>query len=107
MLSQADKDVLTNKDFQQLVMVRSRVSWSFLILLLSLYAAFGIMSVYSPEFLAQPVLTGGIVPIGVAIGYAILAMTFLITIIYVWLANSYFVPLERKVIASIRMGDQA
>ena len=28
MLSQADKEILSNKDFQQLVTVRSRVSWS-------------------------------------------------------------------------------
>ena len=106
MLSQADKEILVNKDFQQLVMVRSRVSWSFLIVLLSLYAAFGMMSVYSPEILAQPVFSGGIVPVGVAMGYGILGMTFVITIIYVWIANSYFAPLERKVIASITAGNQ-
>lgn len=106
MLSQADKEILINKDFQQLVMVRSRVSWSFLIVLLSLYAVFGVLSIYSPETLAQPVFSDGIVPVGVAMGYGILGTTFLITVIYVWLANSYFVPLERKVIASRIAGNQ-
>jgi len=106
MLSQADKEILTNKDFQQLVTVRSRLSWLFLILLLALYAVFGLMSVYSPEILSRPVFAGGVVPVGVAMGYGILAMTFLITIIYVWLANSYFAPLERKVIASVMAGEQ-
>jgi uncharacterized membrane protein (DUF485 family) len=105
MLSQADKEILANKDFQQLVMVRSRVSWSFLTLLLGLYTVYGLMSVYFPEILSRPVLAGGIVPVGVAMGYGILAMTFLITIIYVWLANSYFAPLERKIIASVTAGE--
>ena len=106
MLSKADKEILTNKDFQQLVTVRKQVAWSFLILLLGLYSVFGLMSVYSPEILSRPVFAGGIVPIGVAMGYGILAMTFLVTIIYVWLANSYFAPLERKVIASVMAGEQ-
>lgn len=106
MLSQADKEILANKDFQQLVMVRSRVSWSFLTLLLGLYTVYGLMSVYSPEILSRPVFAGGIVPVGVAMGYGILAMTFLITIIYVWLANSYFAPLERKIIASVTAGER-
>lgn len=107
MLSQVDKEILVNKDFQQLVKVRGRVSWSFLLVLLGLYTAFGLMSVYSPEILARPVFAGGIVPFGIAMGYGILAMTFLTTIIYVWLANSYFAPLEKKIIASITAGEQA
>jgi len=86
------------------VKVRSRVSWSFLLVLLSLYLAFGLLSAYSPEVLARPVFTGGVVPFGVAMGYGILAMTFTITLVYVWIANSYFVPLERKIIATIVAG---
>ena len=31
--------------------------------------------------------------------YAILALTFIFTLLYVWLANAYFEPLERKIIA--------
>ena len=106
MLSKADKAILTNKDFQQLVKVRKLFAWSFLSLLLGLYAVFGLMSVYSPEILSRPVFTGGIVPMGIAMGYGILAMTFLITIIYVWIANSYFAPLERKIIASVMAGEK-
>lgn len=107
MLSQLDKEILINKDFQQLVKVRRRVSWSFLILLLALYLAFGLLSIYSPAVLARPVFAGGVVPFGVAMGYGILGMTFIITLVYVWLSNNYFVPLERKVIATITAGEQA
>lgn len=105
MLSQLDKEILLNKDFQQLVKVRRRVSFSFLLLLLGLYLAFGLLSVYSPTLLAQPVFAGGVVPIGIAMGYGILGMTFIITLIYVWISNNYFVPLERKIIASIEAGE--
>ena len=104
MLSQTDKEILTNKDFQKLVTVRHRVAWSFLIVLLSSYLAFGLMSVYSPEILARPLNAGGVVPFGVAMGYGILGMTFAVTLVYVWIANSYFAPLEKKVIAAIMAG---
>ena len=107
MLSQLDKEILINKDFQQLVKVRRRVSWSFLIFLLGLYVAFGVLSVYYPAVLARPVFTGGIVPFGVLMGYAILASAFIITLIYVRISNNYFVPLERKIIASIKAGGQS
>lgn len=107
MLSQLNKEILTNKDFQQLVKVRRRVSWSFLTLLLGLYLTFGILSVYAPAVLAQPVIAGGVIPFGVAMGYGILAMIFIVTLAYVWLSNHYFVPTERKIIATIRTGEKA
>ena len=97
MLSQTDKAILANKDFQKLVTVRRRVARSFLLILLGLYLAFGLMSVYSPAVLAQPVFSDGVVPVGIAMGYAILFLIFLFTLIYVWLANSFFEPLERKI----------
>ena len=104
MLSQLDKEILLNEDFQQLVKVRRRVSWSFLMFLLGLYSAFGFLSIYSPAVLARPVFAGGIVPFGVLMGYAILASAFIITLIYVWISNNYFVPLEKKVIEAIKAG---
>ena len=99
MLSQADKEILINQDFRKLVTVRRWVSWSFLIVLLGLYLAYGLLSVYAPAFLARPVFSDGIVPFGVVMGYAILALTFTLTLVYVWVANSYFEPLEKKIIA--------
>jgi uncharacterized membrane protein (DUF485 family) len=97
MLSQTDKEILANKDFHKLVTLRRRVSWSFLVVLLGLYLAFGLMSVYSPAVLARPLFSDGIVPMGIVMGYAILTLTFILTLVYVWLANSVFEPLERKI----------
>ena len=102
MLSQADKEILKNNDFHKLVSVRRGVSWSFLLLLLGSYLAFGWMSVYSPEFLARPFFSDGVVPTGIVMGYAILALCFMLTLAYVWLANSFFEPLEKKIIAELK-----
>lgn len=99
MISTQEKQVLENHDFQRLVSVRRRVSWSFLLTLLGLYLAFGVMSVYTPEVLATPVVTGSVIPFGVVMGYGILTLTFITTIIYVWIANNYFAPLEKKIMA--------
>ena len=102
MLSQSDKEIIKNKDFQKLVSVRRRISWSFLLVLLGLYLAFGLMSVYTPGILARPFFSGGVVPVGIVMGYAILFLTFLLTLIYVWVANSFFEPLERKIAGNER-----
>lgn len=107
MLSQLDKEILINEDFQQLVKVRRRVSWSFLIFLLSLYGAFTVLSIYAPAILARPVFAGSVIPFGILMGYAILGSAFTITLIYVWIANNYFVPLERKIIDAIKAGEQS
>ena len=88
MLSQADKEILCNKNFQRLVAVRRWVAWSFLLLLLGLYLAFGLLSVYSPAFLARPVFADGVVPFGVIMGYGILATTFMCGLRIVFLNRS-------------------
>ena len=97
MLSKTDQDILINTDFQRLVRVRRRVSWSFLLVLLGMYLLFGIMSVYFPAVLARPFISGGVVPWGIVMGYFILGMTFFLTLVYVWIANSFFEPLEIKI----------
>jgi len=102
MLSQTDKEVLKDKNFHKLVSVRRTVSWSFLLLLLGSYLAFGLMFIYAPLFLARPFFSDGVVPIGIVMGYAILGFSFILTLVYVWLANSYFEPLERKIIAALK-----
>ncbi len=101
MLSQTSQEILSNKNFHILVSARRRVSWLFLFILLGSYLAFGLLSVYYPSFLARPVFSDGVVPVGIAMGYAILALTFILTLVYVWLANSYFEPLEKKIMAEL------
>ena len=101
MLSQVDKEVLKNADFHRLVAIRRWVSWSFLLVLLGLYLAFGLLSVYFPAFLARPIGSDGVVPVGIAMGYFILAMTFILMLAYVWIANSLFEPLEKKITAEL------
>ena len=89
-------------DFRRLVAVRRRVTWSFLAILLGLYVAFGLLSVYYPAILARPVFADGVVPVGVAMGYLNLALTFVLTVAYVWIANAYLEPLERSIVARAR-----
>lgn len=101
MLSQTSKEILTDKNFHKLVSVRRRVSWSFLLVLLGFYLVFGLLSVYFPSLLAHPVFSDGAVPIGIAMGYAILTLSFILTLVYLWLANNYFEPLEKKIKAGL------
>ena len=95
---------MKNKDFRRLVRVRRWVSNTFLLFLLALYLLFSLLSVYAPEVLAEPVFSNGVVPFGIVLGYAILAMIFILTLVYVRLANHFFEPLEKNVMASIKRG---
>jgi uncharacterized membrane protein (DUF485 family) len=47
------------------------------------------------------VFSDGVVPVGVAMGYMILALTFIFMLVYVWIANGFFEPLEKKIIAGL------
>jgi uncharacterized membrane protein (DUF485 family) len=100
-LSSEDRELLDKAGFHRLVVMRRRVSWSLLLVLLGLYLAFGLLSVYLPSFLARPVLSHGVVPVGVAMGYLILALNFIFMLVYVWIANHVLEPLEKKVLAEL------
>jgi uncharacterized membrane protein (DUF485 family) len=97
MLSETDKEVLKNRDFQKLVRVRRWVTASFMLLLLGLYLVFSLLSIYAPDVLAARVISTSPVPAGIALGYAILALIFVLTLVYVWLANNFFEPLEKDI----------
>ncbi len=101
MLTHTRKEILANNNFHKLVSLRRRVSWSFLLVLLGSYLAFGLLSVYSPAWLARPVFSDGVVPLGIVMGYAILALSFILTLVYMWIANHYFEPLETKIKAEL------
>ena len=101
--SQVDQEILRNADFHRLVAARRQVSWSLLLVLLGLYLVFGLLSVHFPAFLAMTPLRDGIVPMGIFLGYAILALTFVFMLVYVWIANSYLEPLEKKVLADLSL----
>jgi uncharacterized membrane protein (DUF485 family) len=57
--------------------------------------------VFIPSNPASPVFSDGVVPAGVAMGYLILALTFIFMLVYVWIANGFFEPLEKKIIAGL------
>jgi uncharacterized membrane protein (DUF485 family) len=106
-LASADKATLDGADFRKLVRVRRWVSWSLLLVLFGLYLAFGLLSIYAPAVLARPVFADGVVPVGIAMGYLILALNFIFMLAYVWIANHFFEPLEKKISAAARQHNAA
>ena len=74
-----------------------------LLVLLGLYLVFGLLSVHFPGFLAKVLFRDGIVPVGIVLGYAILALTFVFMLVYVSIANWFLEPLEKKVRADLSL----
>jgi uncharacterized membrane protein (DUF485 family) len=101
MLSQSDKEILLHPEFHRLVRSRRWLSWTLLLVLLGGYFAYGALSIYAPQWLAMPAFEGGIVPNGVVMGYAILALTIVFTVVYVRVANHRFETLSARVRADV------
>ncbi|BBF86745.1 putative membrane protein [Aquitalea magnusonii] len=89
--------ILQHPDFQQLIAQKTRLSWSLSAVMLVIYYGFIMLLAFSPGTLGSP-LSDGAITIGIPVGVAIILLTFVLTGIYVWIANRYLDPLNEKVL---------
>ena len=83
--------------FRSLVARRARLRLLLTCLLLGLYLAFCLGVVYVPDFFARPLSPTSVVPVGVAIAYALIALSIIVAGFYVHVANTQFAKLEQDV----------
>jgi uncharacterized membrane protein (DUF485 family) len=87
--------------FQELVRRRSRFAWTLSILMLIVYQAFILLVAFDKGFLATPISSGTVTTWGIPIGVSIIVFAFLLTGIYVWVANSRFDEMNRELIKEV------
>jgi uncharacterized membrane protein (DUF485 family) len=87
--------------FQELVRHRSRFAWTLSIIMLAVYQAFILLVAFDKGFLATPIFSGGVTTWGIPIGIGVIIFAFLLTGIYVWIANSRFDQMNRELIAEV------
>ncbi len=76
--------------FQALVSRRNRHAYGLTALIIAVYFSFILTLAFAPHWLAQPLLPGRVMPVGLVVGGAIIVLTVLLTVAYVWRANNEF-----------------
>jgi uncharacterized membrane protein (DUF485 family) len=86
--------------FQELVRRRSRFAWTLSWIMLLIYQGFILLVAFAPRFLATPI-GDGVITVGIPIGLGVIISAFLLTGIYVWVANSRFDEMTRELIKEV------
>lgn len=96
------EQVKLNPNFQRLVARRSRWAWGLATIILIMYFAFILLIAFTPHWLAQPVVAGSVMTIGIPIGVFVIVVAFVLTGIYVHKANTDFDRINQQIISEIK-----
>ena len=88
--------IKNDPDFQKLVKERTRIMIILTLVELVVYFGFILLVAFNKEFLAQK-LGEGVTTIGIPIGIGVIVISFLLTGIYVYIANKDFDELTEKI----------
>ena len=83
--------------YQELVRRRSSLGWTLSLIMLVIYFGFIVLVAYAPKFLGIP-LGSGVTTIGIPIGLFVIVSAFVLTGIYVSIANSKYDALIRRIV---------
>ncbi len=84
------KKIDQDAEFHALQKRRSRFSWTLAVLMLTTYYAFILVIAFKPSLFAIPVNPDSTVTWGIIAGLGVIAVSFLLTGIYVYRANGEF-----------------
>lgn len=88
--------IKSDPDFQKLVSERNRVMIILTVIELIIYFGFILLVAFNKEFLATK-LGDGVITIGIPIGIGVIVASFILTGIYVYIANRDFDELSEKI----------
>ena len=88
--------ILAKPEFKALVARRNRFSLLLTALILTVYVAYVVFAIFAPEAFAAPLL--GSWSVGLIAGFAVLALSFLLTGIYSRAANGAFDAMLKDVL---------
>ena len=89
--------VIQSPRFQELVRQRTKFAWTLTIVMLVIYFGFILLVAYAPKFLGMRLGTG-VTTIGIPIGLFVIVSAFVLTGIYVSIANSKYDALIRRIV---------
>lgn len=95
------KEVLAHPSFQAMAKQKSLVGWSFSAVIFFVYVAFIWVIGTNPALLAQKVSPDGVTTWGIYIGMFVIVFSFLITLVYVSIANGKFENITQEVVREV------
>ena len=96
--------MLANPTFKKLTQTRSTLGWTLAAIMWVIYFGFILLVAFNKadgQLLSAKITPGSTISIAIVAGFAILVATFLITAIYVAVANSTFDRLTRELRAEV------
>lgn len=97
--------VLAHPKFQQMARQKSILGWSFSAMMFLVYVGFILVIGLSPETLAAKVNPEGVTTWGIYVGIFVIVFSFVITAIYVHIANGKFDKMTREVVDEVMQGE--
>jgi len=88
--------------FRELVEKRQRFAFLLSIIMLIIYVGFIMLIAFAPHWLGTPLHAGTTVTRGIPIGIGVILISFILTAVYVWRANSEFERLTRAVLSEVK-----
>lgn len=95
------KSIGTNPKFHQLVRLRSRLSWSMFLIVISMYYLLMITVAFKPAALSGVISEGSVVTIGWPLGAAVIVLSWLLTGLYIYRANNIIEPLNDALLLEV------
>lgn len=90
------RQIEASSEFQQLRKRLLAFAVPVTALFLTWYGTYVVLGTFAPDFMAQPI-AGSSINVGLVLGLAQFATTFLITAVYVWFANHRLEPLAERI----------
>lgn len=91
-----------NPLFKQLDRERTRLGCTLSVVMAGVYFGFILCVAFLPRALGTPLSAGTVVTWGILVGLGIIAFGFLLTVAYVYLANSRFDRLSEKLLEDLK-----
>ncbi len=90
--------IRANPKFTQLVKSRSRLTWTLSALVLGCYYLFMLVVAFAPDILHSRLSDGEHLTLGIPVAAAVIILSWLLTGLYVGVANSKFDRLSEKLL---------
>jgi uncharacterized membrane protein (DUF485 family) len=91
-----------NPKFRELEVRRSRLAWLLSAIVLAAYYGLMIMVAFWPNSLHAPLSDGQVVTVGVPLGAAVIILSWLLTGLYIYQANTAFDELNEQILSEAR-----
>lgn len=94
------KDILETKEFRELVSKKNRISILLTALELIMYFGYVLVLAFKKELLSQKIAEG--LTVGIPVGIAIIVLSWLLTGVYVFWANTYYDKVVEQIKNKVR-----